>query len=759
MSDEGKKAPSEPRSKEASPKASEPCSPKAPDDAIVESVHKATPKSVVETEPTADVKPAQKAPKKIAKEPPKKIAKKSSTLDSSDELLKKPAAQAPKGAEKKGAPKKAPLVFNKKLRNRMLVRVLATAAAVLMALTFATFYFTRSLLVAQLEAKSLSKVGLAAASIDAWLHDKGEMVSVMARRAAMSPLPEAERKRFYRGMCKEYGCNESLYMAFEKDGSFFTGANWTPPKGYDPRKRPWYVKTKKAGHTVFTTPYLDPYTKKIVVTVVAPMKKDGRFLGVLAMDVFIDDILAKVRSLRIGKTSFAYLVDGDGLFVSHPQKEKVLKERIASTADAAFFRRFKGAREKAKAKNGADESGLFRKTELYSGKDDYVTIARIDESGWYLVFHMSKTEVYEPLKKLLSIFGGGILASLLLLAFTISYISHRIAHPILDLAQGARFIAEGDYDRRLQVQSRDEIGYLTKSFNDMAEGLKDRDFIKSTFGRYVSEDVMQDILDGNISLGGEKKRITILFSDIRGFTSLSEGMDAGDVVTLLNEYFDAMDTTISAQGGSINKYIGDGILAIYGAPHKLENSSRAAVESATEMLEQLAQLNEKRSLGLRIGVGVHTGEAVVGNIGSLDRTEYTVIGDAVNLASRIESLTKQYRREILISEDSAKALGDHYLLRIIDKVRVKGKRIPVTLYSPHRRSETSKDGQRLIQKANEAMERYFRGEFPQALEAIQKMQEDGLSLDAHLQLIQKRCETYVETPPKRWDGVFTHKTK
>ncbi len=645
--------------------------------------------------------------------------------------------------------KPPPLVFNKKLRNRMLIRVLATAAAVLIALTFATFYFTRNLLVAELEAKSRGKVGQAAESINGWLHDKSSMISVLADRAAMGLLPETERKEFYRRMCEKFGGNESLYMAFEKDGGFFTGSDWTPPPGYDPRKRPWYIHAKNSEQAVFSTPYLDPYTKRVVVTVASPIRNKDDFIGVLAMDVFIDDVVDKVESLRIGKASYAYLVDGEGLFVSHPDKSKVLKNRIQDTEDAGFFQRFR----EADTKDGTTE--LFDNVKIYSGKD-YVTIAAIDRAGWFLVFHLPKSEVYQPLQRLLTIFAGGIIASLLLLAFTITYISHRIAHPILDLAEGAKYIAKGNYERRLQVQSRDEIGYLTKSFNDMAAGLKDRDFIKTTFGRYVSKDVMQDILNGNVALGGEKALITILFSDIRSFTSLSESMEPEQVVGLLNDYFEAMDSIITAFGGSINKYMGDGILAVYGAPNKLENSSLNAVCSARKMLDELASLNKRIKQDLKIGIGIHTGEAVVGNIGSQNRTEYTVIGDAVNLASRIESLTKQYDQEILISDETAERLKDEFELKLIDKVRVKGKNIPVTLYGPLKKTNGKKPP--LVQKTNKVMNLYFKGEFKEALDEIRSIDQE-FSIDGHLGVIRERCVTYVESPPVSWDGVFTHESK
>jgi class 3 adenylate cyclase len=640
---------------------------------------------------------------------------------------------------------KARVVFDKKLRNRMLLRVLLTATAVMLVLAFSIFYFTRSLLVTEIKNKSRNKVELAAASIDGWLREKSRMLSILAHHESRKPTGSAFKKSYFQEICKRFGGVESVYMAFERDGTFLTGSDWVPPEGYDPRKRPWYRKAKEAGEVSFSAPYLDPYTSKVVVTIATPVSRDGSLVGVMAMDVFIDDIVSKVESLKIGRSSHAYLVDGDGLFVAHPDRKRMLKANIEDTEDERFFHEFN------RRNGGGRAARLFENAAIYEG-DDYVTVSRVPETGWLLFFHLPYSEVNSPLKKLIAIFVAGIGASLILLTVTTTYISHRIASPILQLARGAKRIAKGSYDQRLPVLSRDEIGFLTQSFNTMAEGLKDREFIKTTFGRYVSQEIMRDILAGNIELGGEKASVTVLFSDIRGFTNLSEGMDAHELVQLLNGYFTEMDAAVAVHGGAINKYIGDGIMAMFGAPAKLENSGLSAVLSAKEMIRRLADFNERRGSSLRVGIGIHTGDAVVGNIGSETRTEYTVIGDSVNLASRIESLTKLYREEILVSASTAETLPDEFVTRTIDKVRVKGKRIPATIYAPHLKEELSVSRRRWVQKSNDIMELYFAGQFEGALEAIERL---GDEIDTHLSLIAKRCRMYVDETPLDWQGVST----
>ena len=633
----------------------------------------------------------------------------------------------------------------------MLLRILLAASVVFVILAAVTYGFTRRLLVAELEHKSKSKVELASAAVNAWLREKSAHLELLALRQEERMLPPQDRKRFFRAMCKRLGCHISLYQAFEADGAFFTGSDWTPPKGYDPRKRHWYRKAKARGGPVYSKPYRDPYSKRLVVTVAVPVRRGGALLGVLAMDVFLDRILGQVRKLRIGPGSYAYLVDSEGLVITHPEMSRVLKTRIQQTADAAFFRRYR-ARVGPRA-----TPPLFHNAEIYEG-DDYVTFSHVSQTSWVLVFHLSRDLVNQPLRRLMLIFLIGVLVSLVLLTVTTLFVSHRIAHPILLLAHGAERIAEGDYERRLDVPSRDEVGYLTQTFNEMSAGLRDRDFIKSTFGRYVSPAVMRDILAGNIQLGGEVSDVTILFSDIRGFTTLSERREPEWLVGLLNEYFTHMDRIIRESGGSINKYLGDGILALYGAPERLENAAERAVESAFAMQEVLETYQADTPTPIRIGVGVHSGDAVVGNIGSESRTEYTVIGDAVNLASRIESLTKQYGQPILVSENTASRLSDKWRLRLVDRAQVKGRHVPVTLYAPLRAADLDDACRVWLQRSDAIVESYFAGQFQQALDDLTALESDR-ELDVLLRLIQRRCATYLTSPPADWNGVYTHLTK
>lgn len=256
--------------------------------------------------------------------------------------------------------------------------------------------------------------------------------------------------------------------------------------------------------------------------------------------------------------------------------------------------------------------------------------------------------------------------------------------PINTLAALAKKIGEGDLNYQIKIKSKDEIGDLGNNFNEMIKGLREKKFIRDTFGRYVSSSVAEAILSGRLKLGGERKKATVLFSDIRDFTSMSEKLPPEDIVVFLNEYFTEMVSIITKYEGVLDKFIGDAILAVFGAPISRHGDAHRAVFAALEMHQRLKIFNEKRSKAgknnINIGIGINTGELVAGNIGSEVRMEYTVIGDTVNLSERIEELNKEFGTKILISEDTYNEIKDEVEVREIQSVSIRGKEQKITVY-------------------------------------------------------------------------------
>jgi adenylate cyclase len=255
--------------------------------------------------------------------------------------------------------------------------------------------------------------------------------------------------------------------------------------------------------------------------------------------------------------------------------------------------------------------------------------------------------------------------------------------------------------------------------------LSEKRYLKVAFQHYVPPAVVEDLVAeaGALRLGGEKRELTVLFSDIRGFTTLSEGMQPEELVKLMNEYFTVMTDRVFAHRGSLDKYIGDAIMAIYGAPVVESEHPLLACRSALDMMRALEELQEKwRPKGLPaigIGVGINTGPMVVGNMGSATRFNYTVVGDAVNLASRIESLNKNYGTSILISEYTYERVkGEFPDVREVDSVKVRGREGPVRLYELYTAGKYAADW---LEEYREAYATLRRGDQARAATMFQQL--------------------------------------
>ncbi len=210
----------------------------------------------------------------------------------------------------------------------------------------------------------------------------------------------------------------------------------------------------------------------------------------------------------------------------------------------------------------------------------------------------------------------------------------------------------------------------------MIEGLRERERIKETFGRFVTPEIAQAILENRPVPGGENTEVSILFSDVRNYTTICEQLSPKEVIALLNDYFEYMVRAIEEHHGLVYQFVGDGIMAVFGAPVKLADHANCAVRSAIAMMGALDRFNAEIRRGLppiRIGIGINTGPVVAGIIGTQQRMEYRVVGDSVNLAARIEALNKDFQTDVLISSATMEQLKDDFNLKALEPVKVKGK--------------------------------------------------------------------------------------
>jgi class 3 adenylate cyclase len=272
-----------------------------------------------------------------------------------------------------------------------------------------------------------------------------------------------------------------------------------------------------------------------------------------------------------------------------------------------------------------------------------------------------------------------------ILALRLNFLAGKsILSPIGEMLAVVGKVRNGDFKTRIRVLSNDEIGILGDAGNDMIAGLLEREKIRDAFGKYVTPEIRDEILAGRIPLNGERTEATMVFTDLRDFTPFVESHDPEEVIHSMRAYFTAMQSVIRSHGGLVLQYVGDEVEAVFGVPIPYNGHADKAVQAAMEMRKALHALNQERAgngkVPFRHGVGIHTGEVLAGNTGSHDRLSYTLIGDTVNLASRIQGLTKEIPCDILISEATAKRLRDASYLKKEGPRRVKGYTRPITLY-------------------------------------------------------------------------------
>jgi len=264
-------------------------------------------------------------------------------------------------------------------------------------------------------------------------------------------------------------------------------------------------------------------------------------------------------------------------------------------------------------------------------------------------------------------------------------VARSVAEPLLVLEAAMARVGRGQLDTTCPVVSHDELGRVTSGFNQMAQGLRERDRIKAAFGKYVTDEIRDEILAGRVGLEGETREVTILFCDLRDFTPWVEATPPAEVVRSLNGYFAEMEQAIRAEGGLVLQYIGDEIEAVFGAPVGRPDHAARAVAAARAMRERLGAWNRARVAAgqppLAHGIGIHTGTVLAGNVGSADRLTYALVGDAVNLAARIQTLTREVGADIVISGVTAAALDGRVPLAPLPETRVKGRSALVEVFA------------------------------------------------------------------------------
>ncbi len=398
-----------------------------------------------------------------------------------------------------------------------------------------------------------------------------------------------------------------------------------------------------------------------------------------------------------------------------------------------------------------------------------------DPYGWRVFLTEARDTFFRDVDRITTqtiyiVAGASLLSVLLLLLF-----AQQLTRPLVKVRNTMReIITSNDLSERVAVEYRDETGELAHTFNVMVGELekaynqikgyafqavlaqKKEAKIRNIFQRYVPQEVIDRYFENPESmLVGDNRVVSVLFSDIRSFTSISEGMMPDDLVNSLNAYFSVMVDIIMNHNGVVDKYIGDAIMAFFGAPVKHEDDAVQSVMAGIEMSESLDDFNRKQVAAgkpeFHIGIGINYGIVTVGNIGTERKMDYTVIGDMVNLASRLEGLTKTYKQELIISESLQKKVKDQIPCRHIDRVAVKGKKTGTDIFTAKRSLTTGE--QQAWKVHHQGVRLYFDRQFGKAEEAFREVLR-MLPGDHIAEMMADRCSRYRGAPPpENWTGI------
>jgi class 3 adenylate cyclase len=377
-----------------------------------------------------------------------------------------------------------------------------------------------------------------------------------------------------------------------------------------------------------------------------------RFIGTAAFGIRVEDAVADQLG-RFAGGEVCLVADGRCVARS-PETSDALGARLASTA---------GSNELVRSTiEGRRWAILSDPLNVDAPEDEWRVLA------------VDLDPVIRPFERISGALTLGGFVALLLAALASHFLSKGLAGPVRSLMNAAGRVAEGDYRVTVESNRKDELGRLADSFNEMTAGLRLKEQYRGVLDKVVSKDVAEELIEGGLELGGETRDVAVLFADIRGFTALTEGMAPEAVITLINACMEGMSGAVEAEGGVVDKYVGDELMAVFGAPVSRGDDAGRAVRAALRIQEGLAQLNEQRRAEgaepIGVGVGVNAGRAVAGNMGSANRLNYTVLGEAVNLASRLCGLAPA--GEIYVSEATAERVNGSIAVEPIGAHQLKG---------------------------------------------------------------------------------------
>jgi adenylate cyclase len=503
----------------------------------------------------------------------------------------------------------------------------------------------------------------------------------------------------------------------------------------------------------------------------------GISAGAVCVDITLGDLALFIGSVKVGETGRAFIADKNLNVLAAPQQnrasegytarpESIELKNLTAFGNAEFHAAYVAMNKKLKKlqKNkrwlktrkpfyfdfkhaGSRYVGIFTQFPRYTGLDWQAGVIIPEDEFFYFVRRNTRIVIAAS-------------TALVLLAVVLGYIfSRRLSRPLNELAHEMDKIQNFDLSSgKTIVSSITDVQNMVTSFYKMRQGLR-------SFGKFVPADLVRQLIaqEGDAHLQGEKRQLTVHFSDIEGFTTISENIPPEQLVELLAEYLGEMSRIIAEENGTVDKYIGDAVMAFWGAPQSVADHAHRAARAALRCQKRLAELETKwQAEGkpvFRARIGLNTGDMIVGNMGSAERLNYTVIGDAVNLASRLEGINKYYGTWIIIGETTQKLIADAYATRLLDFVAVKGKSEAIRIYElVSEKNAIDDETARFIAHYETAMGHYRN----QQWDAAEKEFRAALGVrpdEAAAMMLGRIAEFRHQSPPAGWNGEYVMSSK
>lgn len=525
---------------------------------------------------------------------------------------------------------------------------------------------------------------------------------------------------------------------------------------YDPRKRPWYTAVVDRPHRdgTWVDPYLFHSRDQPGVTYAMPVRDpiDDQLIGVVCVDFEMAPLSRYLANLRVGKTGRAYVLTQDGLVIGHPEGQLV-----QMTSDGPDFW---PAAEHPDPMLGEAWTAWSQQASPWEpfAFGDYLAVAsafpEASRIPWVVLIVVPSDDLLGHAAQQAQrsvIFGIVAMALAVLLGLLLSRV---VARSVTNLRGELLRIS------RFDLFEEPELSSTIREFNDMGQATVVMKQGLRAFARYVPHQLVRQLLESGqeAKLGAERRELSVLFSDIAGFTTVVESTPPDQILSALGAYLDGMNRAIGAHKGTVCQYLGDGIMAFWGAPEHLPDHAERTCRGALAMQAHASALLERSRSGqvppLPTRIGIDTGDVMVGNIGAHERFNYGILGDTVNTAARLEGLNKTYGTWIIAGERTVELAGDAILFRPLDRVLLKGKRRPVLVYEVVcTREDASEEVRGVIAAWSQALTTYFSGAFAEALEAFTRFQQAHPD-DGPSEVMIARCEAYLRDPPAPdWDGV------